>query len=122
MPLVSALARSINSIPVRMSVEIGKAVSKERTRRRPGAPSSSTSRSKMGLTHPLADSTSLPIGAAEVTVIDMTASYAVFANGGKRATPYATWEVRNSQGEVDLPPRPRRAAAAGAASRRSSRT
>ena len=40
---------------------------------------------KMGLTHPLADSSSLPIGAAEVTVIDMTASYAVFANGGKRA-------------------------------------
>ena len=39
----------------------------------------------MGLTHPLADSSSLPIGAAEVTVIDMAASYAVFANGGKRA-------------------------------------
>jgi penicillin-binding protein 1A len=35
-----------------------------------------------------------------VTVIDMTASYAVFANGGKRASPYATWEVRNSQGNV----------------------
>ena len=37
----------------------------------------------MGLTTPLTDSTSLPIGAAEVTVIDMAASYAVFANGGK---------------------------------------
>jgi penicillin-binding protein 1A len=35
-----------------------------------------------------------------VTVLDMTASYAVFANGGKRATPYATFEVRNSQGDV----------------------
>ena len=40
----------------------------------------------MGLTHPLADSTSLPIGAAEVTVIDMTAAYAVFANGGRKAS------------------------------------
>jgi len=54
----------------------------------------------MGLTHPLTDSTSLPIGAAEVTVLDMTASYAVFANGGKRASPYATYEVRNSNGDV----------------------
>jgi penicillin-binding protein 1A len=54
----------------------------------------------MGLTHPLADSSSLPIGAAEATVLDMTASYAVFANGGKKSTPYATQEVRNSQGEV----------------------
>jgi penicillin-binding protein 1A len=54
----------------------------------------------MGLTHPLTDSSSLPIGAAEVTVIDMTASYALFANGGKRAAPYVAWEVKNSQGEV----------------------
>ena len=66
---------------------------------------------RMGLTHPLADSSSLPIGAAEVTPIDMAASYAVFANGGKRADPYAAWEVRNSAGDViyrhdrDTPPK-----------------
>ncbi len=53
----------------------------------------------------------LPIGAAEVTVIDMTAAYAVFANGGHRADPYAAVEVRNSHGDAHLPPRPRRAAA-----------
>jgi penicillin-binding protein 1A len=95
MPLVSALARSINSIPVRMSLEdIGKGNAKA------GRAIIIDIAQKMGLTHPLADSSSLPIGAAEATVIDMTASYAVFANGGKRATPYATWEVRNSQGDV----------------------
>ena len=31
--------------------------------------------------------------------MDMTASYAVFANGGKKATPYASSEIRNSQGK-----------------------
>ena len=94
MPLTSALARSINSIPVRMSVEIGKGNAKA------GRAIIIDLAQKMGLTNPLTDSSSLPIGAAEVTVIDMTASYAVFANGGKKSTPYATQEVRNSQGEV----------------------
>ena len=54
----------------------------------------------MGLTTPWSIRVSLPIGAAEVTVIDMTASYAVFANGGQRADPYAAVEIRNSHGEV----------------------
>ena len=33
-------------------------------------------------------------------VIDQAAGYAVFANGGKRAQPYAAFEVRNSKGDV----------------------
>jgi penicillin-binding protein 1A len=94
MPLVSALARSINSIPVRMSLEIGKGNAKA------GRAVIIDTAKRMGLVHPLSDSSSLPIGAAEVTVMDMTASYAVFANGGRRADPYAAWEVRNSSGEI----------------------
>jgi penicillin-binding protein 1A len=94
MPLVSALARSINSIPVRMSLEIGKGNAKA------GRAVIIDTAKRMGLVHPLSDSSSLPIGAAEVTVMDMTASYAVFANGGRRAHPYAAWEVRNSSGEI----------------------
>ena len=54
----------------------------------------------MGLTTPLNDTVSLPIGAAEVYVIDQAAGYAVFANGGKRAQPYAAFEIRNSKGDV----------------------
>jgi penicillin-binding protein 1A len=94
MSLTSAIARSINSIPVRMSLEIGKGNAKA------GRAIIMDTAKRMGLSHPLTDSSSLPIGAAEVTVIDMAASYAVFANGGKRADPYAAWEVRNSSGEV----------------------
>lgn len=105
MSLTSALARSINSIPVRMSLEIGKGNAKA------GRAVIIDTAKRMGLTHPLTDSSSLPIGAAEVTPIDMAASYAVFANGGKRADPYAAWEVRNSSGEIiyrhdrDTPPK-----------------
>ena len=53
---------------------------------------------------------SLPLGASEVTVIDMAGAYAVFANGGYKATPYAFTQIINGQGDVvydrrrDAPP------------------
>ncbi|MFO1149296.1 MAG: PBP1A family penicillin-binding protein [Alsobacter sp.] len=104
MPLATALAKSINTIPVRLSIALGD-----------GNPKIGRAKiidmcRTMGLTTPLVDTVSLPIGAAEVTVMDMTASYAVFANGGKKADPYASVEIRNSHGEViyrhdrDAPP------------------
>ncbi|HVL70654.1 MAG TPA: PBP1A family penicillin-binding protein [Beijerinckiaceae bacterium] len=94
MPLTTALARSINTIPVRMSVEIGRGNAKA------GRAKIIEVARAMGLESNLTDSSSLPIGAAEVTVLDMAAGYAVFANGGKRARPYAALEVRNLHGEV----------------------
>jgi penicillin-binding protein 1A len=102
MPLTVALAKSINTVPVRMSIALGKAESPNHDARAAQigrAKIIDTSR-RMGLTTPLADTVSLPIGAAEVTVIDMAAGYAVFANGGKRAKPYAAVEIYNSQGDI----------------------
>ena len=55
---------------------------------------------KMGVTAPLIDTVSMPIGADEVSVIEHSASYSVFANGGKRVFPYAAVEIRNSRGDV----------------------
>ncbi|MGD1016951.1 MAG: penicillin-binding transpeptidase domain-containing protein, partial [Roseiarcus sp.] len=55
---------------------------------------------KMGLTTPLVDTVSLPVGADEVKMIDMVGANAMLANGGKRATPYAAIEIRNSAGEA----------------------
>jgi penicillin-binding protein 1A len=102
MPLTTALAKSINTIPVIMSIKIGQAtgVSHVANAAKIGRAKIIQTARAMGLTTPLTDTVSLPIGAAEVTVIDHTAGYAVFANGGKRATPYAAVEVRNSAGEV----------------------
>jgi penicillin-binding protein 1A len=104
MPLTTALAKSINSIPVKMSIELGRVVGREqhvgRAARFGRQKIIETSRA-MGLTTPMAlDNISMPIGSQEVTVIDMTAGYAVLANGGRKATPYAGLEVRNSHGEI----------------------
>jgi penicillin-binding protein 1A len=102
MPLTSALARSINTIPVHMSINIGRATGETHVARaaKIGRTKIIDLAKKMGLTTALTDTVSLPIGAAEVTVLDMTAAYAVFANGGRRAAPQAALEVRNTAGEV----------------------
>jgi penicillin-binding protein 1A len=94
LPLANALARSLNTVAVKLSIAIGD-----------GSPKIGRARivdtaRKMGLTTPLTDTVSLPIGAAEVTVIDMATAYCVFANSGRRATPYATLDIRNSRGDV----------------------
>jgi penicillin-binding protein 1A len=102
MPLTTALAKSINTIPVIMSIKMGQAtgVSHVANAAKIGRAKIIQTARAMGLTTPLTDTVSLPIGAAEVTVIDQTAAYAVFANGGRRANPYAAVEVRNTAGEV----------------------
>jgi len=102
MPLTVALAKSINSIPVQMSIAIGKATGETHEARAAaiGRKKIVETAHAMGLTTPLTDTVSLPIGAGEVTVIDMAAGYSVLANGGRRAKPYAAIEIVNSQGEV----------------------
>jgi len=102
LPLVNALARSLNSVAVKLSIALGEERGHSNVyeaARRGRAKIIATAR-KMGITTPLADTVSLPIGAAEVTVIDMATAYAVFANGGKRIHPYAAVEITNSRGEV----------------------
>jgi penicillin-binding protein 1A len=102
MPLTTALAKSINTIPVRMSIAIGKARGEthEAKAAKLGRDKIIDTSRRMGLNTPLVDTVSLPIGAAEVTVLDMTSAYAVFANGGRKAPPYAAVEVRNSAGQI----------------------
>ena len=115
LPMVEALARSVNTVAVWLSVKIGQANSvpghnnvwDEAKRGR--AKIIETAR-KMGLTTPLPDTVSLPVGADEVTVLDMASAYCAFANGGLRAPPYAAVEISDSRGEViyrhdrDAPP------------------
>jgi len=54
----------------------------------------------MGLRTPLIDTPSLPIGADEVTVLDHTAAFTTFPNGGRPAKPHSALEVRTATGEV----------------------
>ncbi|MEP2120133.1 MAG: PBP1A family penicillin-binding protein [Bauldia litoralis] len=95
--LTTALVKSINIIPVRLAQAIGRDKIVETAK-------------KMGLTTELLITRSLPLGAAEVKVVDMAGAYAGFANGGYKATPYAFTQVMNSRGDVlydrrkDAPP------------------
>jgi penicillin-binding protein 1A len=95
--LTTGLVKSINTIPVRLAQAIGRDKIVEVAHR-------------MGITTELRITRSLPLGASEVTVLDQTASYSVFASGGYKATPYAFTQIINSRGDVvydrrrDAPP------------------
>ena len=92
--LTQALVKSINTIPVRLSVALGDGNPKL------GRAKIIQTAHKMGLRTPLPDSSSLPIGAAEVTVLDHTGAFATFPNLGKAVTPHAILEIRNGIGEL----------------------
>jgi penicillin-binding protein 1A len=94
MTMTQAIARSINVIPVRMSVALGDGNPKI------GRAKIIQTAQRMGIRTPLPDSSSLPIGAAEVTILDHTVAYASLPNLGKAVTPHAVIEVRSGSGEV----------------------
>jgi penicillin-binding protein 1A len=106
LPLYSALAQSLNTAAIRLSVKIGEFYWPAKQSYHMGKIAAlgrskiiETAR-KMGVTTPLPDTVSLPVGADEVKMIDMLGANATFANGGKRATPYAAIEIRNSHGAI----------------------
>jgi penicillin-binding protein 1A len=92
--LMHALVKSINIIPVRLSIALGNGNPKL------GRAKIIQTARNMGLRTPLPDTPSLPIGADEVTVLDHTGGFATFVNAGKAVTPHAILEVRTGAGEV----------------------
>ncbi|MGO9417711.1 transglycosylase domain-containing protein [Roseiarcus sp.] len=106
LPLYRALAESLNTAAIRMSVKIGEAYWPPKQSYHL-AKIAALGRSKivetarlMGLTTPLVDTVSLPVGADEVKMIDMLAANATLASGGIRVTPYAALEARNASGKL----------------------
>lgn len=85
--LKSALARSINTIPVRLAQAIGRDKIVEIAK-------------ALGIRSELKITRALPLGVAEVSVIDMTGAYAAFANGGRKATPYGIAQILGRDGRV----------------------
>jgi len=94
MPLITALTHSINTIAVKLSVIVGD-----------GNPKLGRSRiiktaHDMGITTPLPDTPSLPIGADAVTLIEHVGAYGTFPNLGMKVTPHPILEVRTGDGKV----------------------
>lgn len=91
-----AMAASINTIPVQLSIQLGK----EDSSLKVGRAKIIEMAHRMGVKSDLYDSQSLPIGSVEVTPLDQAAGYASLANGGYRITPYAIMEVKTTNGEL----------------------
>ncbi|MBM3952597.1 MAG: PBP1A family penicillin-binding protein [Rhodospirillales bacterium] len=85
--LAEAVARSINTVAVQVAVQTGLARVVDMARR-------------LGLGDGFEADASLALGTGEVTLLDLTAAFAVLANGGERAWPYAIERISDGDGRV----------------------
>src|SRR5436853_988789 len=84
--LTQALAMSLNTVSVRLTLEFGPtAVAKTAYR--------------LGMASKLDPNPSLALGPSEVSLIELVSAYAPFANGGEAITPYVIERVRTTTGK-----------------------
>ncbi|EGP58441.1 penicillin-binding protein [Agrobacterium tumefaciens F2] len=96
--LATALANSLNTIAAQLVMEVG--------------PDRVTQVAhRMGIESELQNNASIALGTSEVSLMELTASYAPFMNGGYKATPHIVKRVTDADGKVlyenkyDNPPR-----------------
>jgi len=104
--LAEALALSLNTVSARLVERVGARAVAGAGRR-------------LGVETPVGLDPSLALGTSEVTLLELTAAYAPFANGGLRVFPHAVAELRGEGGRVlyRLEPRGLRATDAANAAR-----
>ena len=85
--LTQALSQSLNTVSVRLTLEVG-----------PAAVARTAYR--LGIASKLDANPSIALGTSEVSLLELTAAYAPFANGGNAATPHVVERVRNQAGKV----------------------
>jgi penicillin-binding protein 1A len=85
--LMNALARSYNTVPVRL----GRALGLDKVVQ---------TAASMGVRTPLRINRALALGTSEVTVLDQAAGYSTLANGGFKTVPYAAVEISDNLGNV----------------------
>jgi penicillin-binding protein 1A len=85
--LTTALTHSYNTVPVRLSISMG---------RQPIADMAE----RLGVATPIRVTRSLPLGTSEITVLDMATGYAAFASGGYKAEPSPILEITTTDATV----------------------
>jgi len=85
--LTNALARSYNSIPVKLMIDIGRKAIIETAH-------------KAGVRGELETWAPMVLGTSALSLLDLTTGYASFASGGYVAKPYAVLEIRRSNGDL----------------------
>jgi penicillin-binding protein 1A len=100
--LTQAITRSINVVPVKLSIAIGKSqgLKNDWEAAKRGRGKIVEVARRFGLKAPLPDTPSLPIGSDEVTVVEHAVAYATFPNRGKSVVPHAVLEVRTGAGDL----------------------
>ena len=93
-PLWNALARSMNSIPVKLTKEMGNGNDKL------GRVQIIDVVKRMGAATELRNDVTMPIGTVEMTVMGQATGYSAFANGGQRVSAHSVLDVRNSRDEL----------------------
>ncbi len=86
-PMREALAKSLNTVAVRLLQEEGLSTAQATARR-------------LGLPTPNNVGLSYALGTAEVNLLQLTAAYASFANGGQAVRPYGIAQIRAEDGRV----------------------
>ncbi len=92
--LMQAITRSINIIPVKLSIALGGGNAKL------GRAKIIQTARNCGIWTPLPDTPSLPIGADAVNVLEHTVAYATFPNLGEAVTADAALDVRTGSGRL----------------------
>ena len=85
--LRTAIAKSINTVPVRIAESLGRGKIVETAH-------------KLGIRTELKITRALPLGVAEVTALDMVGAYSGFATGGLKSTPYAIEWTKTRAGVI----------------------
>ncbi|MFP3942269.1 MAG: transglycosylase domain-containing protein [Alphaproteobacteria bacterium] len=85
--LETAFARSINTVAVQVSEDVGRRNVIKTARR-------------LGISSPMRPDPSVALGAFEVTPLELAAAFAPFANGGKKVHPHGIVSISTGEGDV----------------------
>ncbi len=85
--LTQALALSLNTVSVRLTMELG-------------PPEVIRTAHRLGIASPLEPNASIALGTSEVSVLELVGAYATFANGGYAASPHVIERVNDSRGKL----------------------
>ncbi len=87
MALITALAKSINTVAVKVANEVGRDRIAEAAHR-------------MGFTSHIGLTRSMPLGSNGTSLLELTSAYAPFANGGALARPFGLTRISTREGDV----------------------
>jgi penicillin-binding protein 1A len=85
--LATALAHSLNTIAAQLVMEVG-------------PPNVIKLAHRLGIESDLQDNASIALGTSEVSLLELTSSYAALMNGGYKATPHVITKVTTAAGKV----------------------